>query len=145
MSRSPSSLQGKVRIRSLTAFAMVVALLSPMAGAEDEGSTGPVYVALEPEFTVNYGEGNRLRYLQAAITLQVADNNAALEVNVHSDALRHEIIMAISEQTTETIRSSQNRQVMQEELSERLRALMEEETGEPRIEQVLFTSFVVQG
>lgn len=145
MSGTSFGLRGKLRMGALMAFAMVVALLSSAAGAEDEGTTGPVYVALEPEFTVNYGEGDRLRYLQAAVTLQVADNNAALEVNVHSDALRHEIIMTISEQTAETIRSSQNRQIMQEELLDRLRALMEEETGEPMIEQVLFTSFVVQG
>lgn len=111
----------------------------------EDAAEGPTYVALEPEFTVNYGQGGRLRYLKAAVTLEVTNSVAALEVNAHSDAIRHEVIMLVSEQSVEEIRSPESRQKMQEELLKRLRALMERETDQPMVKNVLFTSFVVQG
>lgn len=109
-------------------------------------TTGPRYVELEPTFTINYGEmiAGRLRYLQASITLQVESSMAALEVNAHADALRHAIIMYMSAQDGETVRSNSGRETMQEALLFELQRIMERETGEPMIEQVLFTFFVVQ-
>lgn len=129
--------------------ALGLAGLSIAAVAENADSQaslgGPVYVSLEPEFTVNYGQGGRLRYLKAAVSLAVPDDQAALEVNTHSDAIRHEIIMMISEQSGDEIRSAQSRREMQQELLERIRDFMEEETGAPQVQNVLFTSFIVQG
>ncbi|MHA7878770.1 MAG: flagellar basal body-associated FliL family protein [Saccharospirillum sp.] len=122
-------------------------LLACTAALAQEPVEGPRYVELEPNFTLNYGEmiGGRLSYLQTAITLQVTDNAAALEVNAHADALRHAIIMNISAQDAETVRSNSGREAMQEELLLELQSIMERETGEPMIERVLFTFFVVQG
>lgn len=119
-------------------------LLATGAVAQVEG---PRYVELEPNFTLNYGDmvGGRLRYLQTAITLQVADNAAALEVNAHADALRHAIIMHMTAQDHDRVRSNQGRETIQEELLVELQRIMEREAGEPMIERVLFTFFVVQG
>lgn len=123
---------------------LMLLLLAAGAAAQVEG---PRYVELEPNFTLNYGDmvGGRLRYLQTAITLQVADNLAALEVNAHADALRHAIIMHITAQDHDTVRSNSGRETMQEELLFELQRIMERETGEPMIERVLFTFFVLQG
>lgn len=142
----PRSLSTFTSARTLIGcmLAWVIAALAPAFAEETEPATGPVYVALEPEFTINYGQEGRLRYLQTAVTLQASDNAAALDVNIHSDAIRHEIIMMISEQSGEEIRSAQSRKAMQEQLLERIRSLLEEETGRPLVENVLFTAFVVQ-
>lgn len=117
------------------------------ADAEEEKPKAETsYVALEPEFTINYGrDKRRLRYLQTTISLEVSSNEAAMAVNEHSDAIRHEVIMLISQQSGEEVRSAQSRQKLQDELLQRLQALMKRETNKPLIENVLFTSFVVQG
>lgn len=119
--------------------------LSLPASAEDAVATGPTYVELEPSFTINYGEGSRLRYLQASISLLVPDGTAALEVSTHSDAIRHEIIMLISAQDRETLTSTTGRSELQTELLEQIQGYMEQETGAPQVDQVLFTAFVIQG
>ncbi|WP_394170812.1 flagellar basal body-associated protein FliL [Saccharospirillum alexandrii] len=119
--------------------------LSLPASAEDAIATGPTYVELEPSFTINYGEGSRLRYLQASISLLVPDGTAALEVSTHSDAIRHEIIMLISAQDRETLTSTTGRSELQAELLEQIQGYMEQETGAPQVDQVLFTAFVIQG
>lgn len=126
---------------------LILLFLATGAVAQEEEQGGPRYVELEPNFTLNYGDmvGGRLRYLQAAITLQVANNAAALEVNAHADALRHAIIMHMTAQQAETVRSNEGRETIQEELLFELQRIMEQETGEPMIDRVLFTFFVVQG
>lgn len=124
---------------------LLMGLLSVPAVAEDATATGPTYVELEPSFTINYGEGSRLRYLQTSISLLVPDGTAALEVSTHSDAIRHEIIMLISAQDRETLTSTAGRSELQVDLLERIQAYMEQETGAPQVDQVLFTAFVIQG
>lgn len=124
---------------------LLLGLLSLPAAAEDATATGPTYVELEPSFTINYGTDSRLRYLQASISLLVPDGTAALEVSTHSDAIRHEIIMLISAQDRETLTSTTGRSELQVDLLERIQAYMEQETGAPQVDQVLFTAFVIQG
>ncbi len=124
---------------------LLLGLLSLSAVAEEAIATGPTYVELEPSFTINYGAGSRLRYLQASISLLVPDGAAALEVSTHSDAIRHEIIMLVSAQDRETLTSTAGRSELQVDLLERIQAYMEQETGAPQVDQVLFTAFVIQG
>lgn len=124
---------------------LLLGLLSLTAAAEDATATGPTYVELEPSFTINYGASSRLRYLQASISLLVPDGTAALEVSTHSDAIRHEIIMLISAQDRETLTSTAGRSELQVDLLERIQAYLEQETGAPQVDQVLFTAFVIQG
>jgi flagellar FliL protein len=120
-------------------------LASPAWSEDDLIAVGPTYVELEPNFTINYGQGSRLRYLQASISLMVPSGEAALEVSTHSDAVRHEIIMLISAQDRETLTSREGRDTLLLDLLERIQAYMEQETGAPQVEQVLFTAFVIQG
>ncbi|WP_127558957.1 flagellar basal body-associated FliL family protein [Saccharospirillum alexandrii] len=129
----------------LSLAGMLCFCLSLPAGAEDAVATGPTYVELEPSFTINYGEGSRLRYLQASISLLVPDGKAALEVSTHSDAIRHEIIMLISAQDRETLTSTTGRSELQTQLLEQIQGYMEQETGAPQVDRVLFTAFVIQG
>lgn len=132
------------RLGALAGLLSLVALFSLPAQAEEE-PLGPNYVALEPEFTLNYGQGERLKYVQLSVTLEVDDNNAALEVNAHSDAIRHAVIMQFAQEDEATLRSLEGRELVRERLLDRLRQVMEQEAGEAMIRKVLFTSIVVQG
>lgn len=123
---------------------VALALFSLAVQAEDE-PVGPNYVALEPQFTLNYGQGDRLKYVQLSVTLEVDNNAAALEVNAHSDSIRHAVIMQFAQEEEATLRSVEGRELVRERLLDRLRAVMEREVGEAMIRKVLFTSIVVQG
>ncbi|ATX75214.1 MULTISPECIES: flagellar basal body-associated FliL family protein [Reinekea] len=105
---------------------------------------GTAYVELQPAFTLNYGQTTKVRYLQAAVTLRVRDELAAVVVAVHLDAIRHEIIMLFARQSEETVRSSVGREDILEQALEAVQALMIKETGEILVDRVLFTSWVVQ-
>lgn len=128
-------------------LASAIALFSlvSLAALAEEEPQGPNYVSLEPEFTLNYGEGDRLKYVQLSITLEVDDNNAALEVNAHADSIRHAVIMQFAQEEESALRSIEGRELIRERLLNRLRAVMEREVGDAMIRKVLFTSIVVQG
>lgn len=130
---------------ALVAGLVTLLTLVSLAAYAEEEPLGPNYVALEPEFTLNYGQDERLKYVQLSVTLEVDDNNAALEVNAHSDSIRHAVIMQFAQEEESTLRSIEGRELIRERLLDRLRAVMEKEVGEAMIRKVLFTSIVVQG
>jgi len=126
------------------AYSLTALMFSLTMAADPPARVGPSYVALEPTFTLNYGDLNRTHYLQAGITLRVRDQAAALDVTAHSDAIRHAVIMLFSRQPEESIRSSAGRDQILEQALRDLQNLMIKETGKSLIDRVLFTSWVVQ-
>jgi len=102
----------------------------------------PVYIELAPEFVVNYGDNGRLKYMKAQVTIRAVDDEAALEVNYHSDYLRHELIMLFSRQLPSIINSPEGKEAMLKEATKAVQRIMRNETGRPMIDQVLFTNFV---
>jgi flagellar FliL protein len=131
-------------VRVLAYYCLTALTFSLAMAADPPVVGGASYVDLEPSFTLNYGDLNRTRYLQAAITLRVRDQAAALEVTAHSDAIRHAVIMLFSRQPVDSIRSTEGRDQILEQALRDLQNLMIEETGEGLIDRVLFTSWVVQ-
>jgi flagellar FliL protein len=119
-------------------------LSAPVYSEDTPAAVGPSYVDLEPSFTLNYGSANRLRYIQASITLRVRDSTAALDVAAHSDAIRHSIIMLFSRQTSEEIKTSAGRDKFLDQALKELQDLMVKETGRTLIDRVLFTDFIIQ-
>lgn len=104
----------------------------------------PSYVELKPEFVVNYGSEGRLRYLKAEVTLRARDDSAAIEINHHADYLRHQLVMLLSRQTLSTLTSASGKEALREEALKVLQDVMLQETGQSMIDQVLFTTFVIQ-
>lgn len=133
------------RVAHLIMSWLFIVLLSAAPGVHaEDGVGGPAYVDLEPAFILNYGTPQRIRYVQTTITLRVADQMAALEVTTHSDAIRHAIIMLFSRQPPERLLSIEGRELILEELLAELQALLSKETGNPHVDRVLFTSYIVQ-
>lgn len=129
---------------------LLVAALCGSASAEDEADEdaivpGDIYVQLEPNFTINYTDNNRLRYMTLAVSLVVETNEAALDVNANSDALRHEIIMLVSSKSDETFKTREGREQLRQELLERIRSVLEQEVDEPLVRDVYITDMILQG
>jgi flagellar FliL protein len=131
------------RLRLLTCYCFITLGFS-LAGAAEPVATGTAYVELQPTFTLNYGNTTKVRYLQAAVTLRVRDELAAVQVITHLDAIRHLVIMLFARQTEETVRSREGREDILREALEDVQELMIKETGEILVDRVLFTSWVIQ-
>lgn len=141
-------------------FALMLGLMLPVSALTQEGGLGggddepdhgsdeetlSQYVDLQPEFVLNYGRDDRLRFLRMEVTVLARDADAAAEVNHHSPALRHIVVMTVSDTPRTEMTTSEGRQALRERLMRAMREELENETGEERlIREVLFSNLIMQ-
>lgn len=119
------------------------------ASAVAAAATAPedvVYVPLQPAFVTNFGEATagRLSFVKADVSVRVGSNDAASATQYHLPALRNSLILLLARQDESTVSTGAGREAIRAEALAELRAILEAEEGEPYIEDVLFTNFIVQ-
>jgi flagellar FliL protein len=139
-----------VRTAWLPTLVLVLALPGGTAVRAAEGAAGDPeqlrYVPLQPSFVTNFGDGadGRLQYVKADVSLRVSSADAASAVRYHLPALRNAVVLLLSRQDASTVSTGSGREAIRAEALAELRAILEGEEGEPYIEDVLFTNFLVQ-
>lgn len=135
-----------------TIIAFITALLSfaQLSWAEEEGEEASKpeakYVELSPAFVTNFGQGSaKLKFVKADVTLRVLGDESAQIVESNIPMVRHEIVMLLSSQSAEQMTQADTQENLRLEAIKRINAIMEEETGAARVDDLLFTTFVVQG
>ena len=145
------------RIRYLpvapAALVLLITLWShPLFAAEGDGEVpeaigGVVrYVELKPTFVTNYGisDNGRLRYIKADVTVRVSNKDAEYAARYHLPALRNTLVMLLSRQDESTVSSASGRETIKAEALAEVREILQAEEGDPFIEDLMFTNFVVQ-
>ena len=114
-------------------------------GTSAEASKGPaIYYPLKPAIIVNFQARGRQRFLQAELTLLVRDESVIQAVENHMPMIRNSLVMLFGGQTYEELQTAEGKEKLQEEAVAQLQALLKQETGQPGVEKVLFTNFVMQ-
>ncbi len=116
------------------------------SSAADGGSAETVYVDMTPAFVTQVGQpGQRLSYLKANVTLRVSSKAAEEAVKAHMPRMRHELVMLFSAQTdVERLSSGEGQDALRAEALARINRVLENQHREERVDDVLFTTFVVQ-
>ena len=111
-----------------------------------EQQTGISYVRLSKGMVINYGEPslNRLKYLKVAVDVRVKNANAADLVEYHSPALMDALIEVFSASEVEVVKTSSGKEEIRQKALKALQAVMTSEEGDEVIQDLLFSSFVVQ-
>ena len=123
---------------------MVAAELEPAVPDEDEALKPAIYYPLKPAIIVNFQARGRQRFLQAELTLLVRDEMVIQAVETHMPMIRNSLVMLFGGQTYEELQTAEGKELLQEQAVAQLQALLEQETGKPGVEKVLFTNFVMQ-
>ncbi len=120
--------------------------LTVLAEEEEETAAPKVqYFDLKPAFVTNFGSSiNKLKYVKAEVVVRASTRAAVEAVMAHEPVVRHEIVMLLSAQTEESISENGGQESIRLEALKRVQSVLEQETGAPQIEDLLFTSFVVQ-
>ena len=103
-----------------------------------------VYLEFTPPFIVNLPDRGRQRFLQAQITVRSSSRAAILKLEEHMPAVRHNLSNILSAQTVASIQSSGGIEQVRSEATAQLNKILLNELGSEAIEDVLFTSFVMQ-
>ncbi|MDH5435326.1 MAG: flagellar basal body-associated FliL family protein, partial [Gammaproteobacteria bacterium] len=109
-----------------------------------KGEKEPVYFSMEPAFVVNFTDKSGFRYLQASVDLLLTDATVVDELKKHNPLIRNNLLLLIGSQTTEVISTREGKQRLRNDILKEIQKVMKEKTGEPGVEAVYFTSFVVQ-
>lgn len=115
--------------------------------AEDESTAiaPAIYIPLDPAFVVNFAEGGKARFLQVTVEVMTRGNDRVEQhIRTHMPVIRNNLVMLFSSQTYETVSTVEGKEALREEALGVIQNILEEETGDPGIERVYFTNFVMQ-
>lgn len=110
----------------------------------DQAKAKPVYVPLGEPFVVNFVEGNHMRYLQVKIEAMTRDPAASEAIETHLPQIRNNLVMLFSGLDYPTLSTQAGKQKIRDEALAEIQAVLDEETGDPGVDAVYFTSFVMQ-
>jgi len=117
------------------------------------------YYDLQPAFVVNFEDKTRAAYLQIEMQLMVYDKTVNDHITKHMPVIRNNILLILSSQKYEEVKSRQGKEKLQAEILAAVRAIVGPEMKEqlqedseteiaekdvPNVEQVYFTSFIMQ-
>lgn len=102
------------------------------------------YIPLDPAFVVNFGDQSEVRFLQVTIELGTRDSAMVDQVKEHRPAIRNNLVMLFSSQDPMALNTREGKEKLRAETLAEVQKVLQEETGEPGVENVFFTSFVMQ-
>ena len=112
---------------------------------EEQEKAPPIYIGLEPAFVVNSADqSGASRFMQVTIQVMTRDPEIEEAVNTHMPVIRNSIVLLLSSQSVESVSGVEGKEKLRAEVLDRIRAILEERTGKPGVEEVYFTSFVIQ-
>ena len=129
----------------LCATILLLGLAQAQAADEDEAATkSSAYVSLGEPMVLNLSGGKRLTFLQISADVLVSDSDAESTVKTHVPAIRHSLIMLLSEQKAGDIKSPTKREEIRQQATARVKGLMAELADNQDVSDVLFSSILVQ-
>lgn len=121
--------------------------LAEMEQSEAELTASPapaIYYPIKPEIIVTYQARGRQRYMQADVNLLVRDDSVVAAIELHMPMVRNALNMIMGSQAYEDVQTAEGKELMRQHCLVEIQKIIEKETGEPGVEQVLFTNLVLQ-
>lgn len=104
----------------------------------------PTYLTLDPPFIVNFGDETMLRYLQVGVAVMARDQEIIQQVTNNLPHIRNNLIMLFGNQDQNTLNTTEGKETLRRQTLEEIQSILQKEIGKPGVEDVYFTSFVMQ-
>ena len=114
------------------------------ASEEAPKQTPAIYFDFKPPFIVNFQVKGRQRYVQISLSIMTRKPAVVDALQKHMPLIRNNLVMAFSSQDFDVLRTPEGKETLRQTALEEIQKVLTEETGEPGVEQVLFTNFVMQ-
>lgn len=116
--------------------------------AEEESIENDVksayYFSLDPAFIVNFTGKSRARFLQVNIEGMTRDAKVKEDITTHMPRIRNNIILLLSSKTHDELNTPEGKETLRKEVLKEIQDILVAETGKEGVEDVYFTSFVMQ-
>lgn len=108
------------------------------------GGGEAIYVPLHSPILLTYLSGGRTHYVKLEFSLMSRNPEIERFVELHKDRLRHEWLMALQQIPFKGLLTSAGKTTLQSQALAVAQAISNEEGMAVKIEQVLFTQFIIQ-
>ena len=121
----------------------IVPVTAGSHGEESKEAKTTVYYAIDPPLVVNFEDGSVVRFLQITMEVMAHDQKAIDSVQKNIPLIRNNLLLLMSNRNYQSMMSREGKEKLRQEALTEVRAVQKKEGG-PDVDDVLFTSFVVQ-
>ncbi|WP_339897760.1 flagellar basal body-associated FliL family protein [uncultured Gilvimarinus sp.] len=111
---------------------------------EQPAREAAIYFPLKPEFITSFEVRGRQRYMQVEMNLMLRNNSAVKDIELHMPAIRNALVILLRGQIYAELQTPEGKELLRQQALNTVQQVLEAETGQPVIEQVLFTNLVLQ-
>jgi len=116
--------------------------------AEEKPSGKPpapaIYLKMDPQMVVNFDATSEVKFLALDIEFMARDQAVIDDVTRNMPKIRNNILMLISNRDYKTLMTREGKDKLRLEALEEAKKVLKQETGSAKLEDLFFTSFVVQ-
>jgi flagellar FliL protein len=129
---------------------LLLALSLPVAALAEEAKEGEApkvsYITLSPPFVGNYGlDGTpKLKVYKADVALRVTGEESAKLVKANEPLIRNQLVALFTQQTSDAMASIEGKEKLRQEALKQTQQVMNDETGKPVVEDLLFNNLIIQ-
>ena len=123
---------------------MAMAPPPPEVEEEVEPLPPPVYTRMDPSIVVSYQNGQSVRFLQVTLEAMARDQESIDNFTLHSPRIRNDLLMLFASETLDSLATIEAKEIVRQAALDKINSILQEESPESEIEDVFFTSFVVQ-
>jgi len=109
-----------------------------------KGKKEIIYHPLKPPFVVNFSGPAGVRYLQIDMEVSAHNQEAIDSVEKHKPVIRNNILLLLGAQTYDSISSREGKDKLRADVLAEIQKILKENTGKPGVDDVYFTSLVMQ-
>ena len=102
-----------------------------------------IYYPLLP-FTVNFRNDNNTRFMQISISALVRSEEIVKALEKHQPVIRNNLLLLFTGQVPSDLRTREGKEELREIVLKETQSILEKQTGGKGVEQIFFTSFVMQ-
>lgn len=104
----------------------------------------PIYYKIEQPFVVNFQSSNNMRFLQVTMELMTYDQTVIPTIEQSMPVIKNNVVFLLSSLTSEQLSTPEGRLKVRTDTLAEIQKIVKERTGKSGVEDVYFTSFVMQ-
>lgn len=136
------------RLRHWAIASILFSLISGHDLAQAAAGSGEAqvrdYVALDSPIIVNIFTRDTVHFLRVTAEFKLSKPELASTLTAHLAAIRHDLILLLSEKRYFELTTVQGKTRLRQEALTAVQQIMKEQTGEAVVEEIYFTSLVLQ-
>jgi flagellar FliL protein len=112
---------------------------------EEEEHKQAFYSSLAPAFVVNFqSKDSKTRFLKLELDVVTRQEEQLESIKTHMPKIRNNLVLLFSRQVYEDLISHEGKERLRAEALDEIQKVLKKETGKKAVEDVFFTSFVMQ-